>query len=237
MLLAGITVDLGCFIANSQASSDPTGVFDDRFSLFSELPKLSPSTFSFSSEIGEREAFGNQAVLCNAVAGFRKLLLTPRLFTTGAHLAGRPETVARLEELGAAGVQQIILCVNEEEAAALTSQAVNNLVDGCHASGIDLRLQFELRDSFTEDCCRIARTVEDRQFTVTLTPVRFRPARSLALADAPPVLRRERVQLMLNAAGDVALRRRTQHEIVDIRAGNAYERPLHELIAAARARL
>ena len=233
MLLAGITVDLACFIANSQ---DSAAGFDDRFSLFSELPKLSPSTFSFSSEIGQREAFGNQPVLCQAVAGFRKLLLTPRLLTTGAHFAGRQQTLTRLEELGAAGVQQIVLCVNEQEAAALASESVDNLVDGCHASGIDLRLQFELRDSFTEDCCRIARTVEDRQFTVTLTTVRIRPLRSLTLEEAPPVSRSERVQLILNANGGVALRRRTPDEIVDIIAGNAYDRPLHELVAAARAR-
>ncbi|HEX3683386.1 MAG TPA: hypothetical protein VHU83_12695 [Bryobacteraceae bacterium] len=236
MLLAGITVDLGCFIANSEESSASAAAFDDRFSLFSEIPKLSPSTFSFSSEIGEREAFGNQPVLCNAVAGFRKLLLNPRLFTTGAHFGRRQQTLTRLEELGAAGVQQIILCVNEDEAAALATESVNNLVDGCHAGGIDLRLQFELRDCFTDDCCRIARTVEDRQFTVTLLPVRIRPTRSLPLEEAPPVSRRERVQVVLNAAGNVALRRRTQDEIVDIRAGNACDRPLHELIAAARAR-
>lgn len=229
MLLAGIAIDIGCF-GNRSA-------FVDRYSIFSELEKLSLASWSFSTEIGEREAFGNQPVLCNAVAGFRKLLLNPRLLTTGVHFADRQQTVGHLEELGDTGVQQIILCVNEEEAAALGSDCVENLVDGCHAGGIDLRLQFELRDSFTEDCCRIARTVEDRQFTVTVLPVRTRPTRLLPLSGAPPMERRERVQLVLNAAGDVMLRRQTQDEVVDIRAGNARQQPLHELVAAARARL
>lgn len=229
MFLAGLAVDIGCFVNSSN--------FEDRFSVFSELNKLSLAPWSFSTEIGAREAFGNQPVLCNAVAGFRKLLLTPRLLTTGAHFLDRQQTIAQLEELGAAGVQQVILCVNEEEAAALGSDCVENLIDGCHAGNVDLRLQFELRDSFTEDCCRIARAVEDRQFTVTLTPVRIRPARSVAFDDAPPVPRSERVHVMLNAAGDVSLRRRMQNEIVEIRTGNAHQRPLHELVMAARARL
>jgi len=229
MLLAGMAVDIGCFENRSD--------FVDRYSIFSELEKLSLASWSFSTEIGEREAFGNQPVLCNVVAGFRKLLLNPRLFTTGAHFADRPRTLTRLEELGAAGVQQIILGVNEKEAAALGSHCVENLVDGCHAGGIDLRLQFELRDSFTEDCCRIARTVEDRQFTVTVLPVRTRPTRLLPLSDAAPMERRECMQLVIDAAGDVMLRRRTQDEVVDIRAGNAHQQPLHELVMAARARL
>ncbi len=236
MLLAGVTVDIACFIDNSSQSHSPTGDFSDRFSLFSELPRLSPSTFSLSIEIGAREAFSHPPILLSAVTGLHKLLLAPRLFTTGIHFRDRLRTLAQLQELGSAGVQQIILRVNEEEAAALTSDCVANLVDGCHASGIDLRLQFELRDTFTEDCCRIARTVEDRQFTVTLLPLRIRPTRSLTLEAAPPFAPKERVHVILNSSGQVLLRKRTEDAVLDIEAGNAFDHPLHQLLAAARAR-
>lgn len=237
MLLAGVAVEISCFMGHPAEPNAQAGEFDDRFSVFSELEKLSLATWSFSAEIGMREAFGNQPVLCGAVSGFRKLLLTPRLFTTGVHFGNRQCAFAQLEELAAAGVRQVILRVNEDEARALGSDCVNNLVDGCHASAMDLQLQFELHDTFPDDCCRIARLVEDRQFTVTVLPVRIRPMRSLALEEALPMPRTERVQVVLDAAGDVVLRTRTRSEVIDVRAGNAHDRPLHELVSVARAHL
>lgn len=237
MLLAGLTADIGCFINNSPEIAPQTTAFADRFSVLPDLPKLSPSTFSFPTAIGPREAFGNPSVLRDTVAAFRTLLLTPRLFTTGLHFATRRQTLAQLEELAEAGVQQIILRLDEAEARALPSDNVNHLVDGCHANGIDLRLEFELLDTFSDDCCRIARTMEDRQFTVTLVTMRIRPTVTLPLEDAPPLPPKERVQLVLNATGDLLLRRLTPDAVVDIPAGNALDRSLHTLVAAARARL
>lgn len=237
MLLAGIAVEIGWFTGSPAQPNTQTGEFSRPVSVFCELEKLSLSAWSFSAEIGLREAFGNHLVLCGAVSGFRKLLLTPRLYTTGVHFDHRTRALAELEELSRAGVQQILLRVDQEEARALGSDCVINLVDGCHANGIDLRLQFEMHDTFSEDCYRIARCVEDRQFTVTVLPVRIRPARSLTLEQAPPIPRGERVQIVLNATGEVMLRRRTQDAVVDITTGNVYDRPLHELIAVARARL
>jgi hypothetical protein len=237
MLLAGVAVDIGCFTRPSFPLSVERAEFDDRFSLFSELEKLSLPPWSFSAEIGLREAFGHHDVLCRAVFAFRKLLLTPRLFTSGVHFADRRQTLSRLEELADAGVQQIILRVDEDEARALSPACVNHLADGCHTNGIDLRLQFELLDTFSEDCCRIARLVEDRQFTVTVLPVRVRPTRLLALAHSPLLPPEERLQLVLNSTGSVILRRRTQHEVMDLLAGNASGARIKDLIAAARARL
>lgn len=235
MLLAGLTVDIGCFLANARSDTHAPQ-FHDRFSLFSELENLSLATWSFTAEIGAREAFGNQPALCAAVSGFRKLLLTPRLVTTGIHFNDRQQTVAQFEELADAGVQQIILRANEDEARALPSECIRNLVDASGAAGLDLRLQFELHDTFSEDCCRIARVVEDRQFTVTVLPVRIRPTRLLPLEEALPMPAKERVLLVLNTTGDVMLRMRTQEEVVDVLAGNVQRRPLRELVAAARGR-
>lgn len=234
MLLAGIAVHIGCFKKHWENSGAPTPEFSDRLSVFSELAKLSFSTWSFAAEIGLREAFGHPTVLLPAVLGFRQLMLTPRLFTTGIHFTDRQQTINQLEELSDAGVQQIILRVDNQEAAALPSDSVLNLISGCHAGGIDLRLQFELEDSFTEDCCRIARTVEDRQFTVTVLPVRIRPTRSVPLAGVLPLERKQRMQLVLIPTGEVLLRRQTHDEIIDIAAGNALHQPLYSVITQAR---
>lgn len=236
MLLSGVAVDIGCFASDSAQRANGTGDFCDRFSIFAELPKLAPGIFSFSTEIGIREAFGNHVVLCAAVSGFRKLLLTPRLYTTGIHFDDPLRASSELEELREEGVQQIILRVNEHEARAVSPDCVKNLVGACQRSGMVLWLQFELHDTFSEECLRIARMVEEQQFTVTVLPVRIRPVRSLGLEEAIPLPTRERVQVVLNEAGEVTLRRRSQDEVVDVRAGNARERSLHELVAAARAR-
>lgn len=233
MLLAGITVDIACFVADPSAPPQPQ--FQDRFSIFPELEKLSLAPWSFSAEIGAREAFGYHSALCAAVLAFRKLLLTPRLFTTGMPFADRRQATAELEQLADAGVQQIILRVNEDEARELPSGRVRNLVEACTASGIDLRLQFELDDTFSENCCRIAQTVEDRLFTVTLLPIRIRPVRLLSLENAPPIAPKQPVQLVLSASGDLLLRVRAKEEAMDVLAGSVERRPLRELVAAARA--
>jgi|SRR5579875_1535104 len=233
MLWSGVLFDIDCFTPDP---AQPDG-FCDRFSLFSELAQLSLPPWSFSAEIGIREAFAHPPALSAAVAEFRKLLLVPRLYTTGAHFTHRQTTVERLEQLADQGVQQIVLRVNEPEAAALASDSVRHLVEGCHAGGIDLRLHLELSDSFTEDACRIARTIEDRQFTVTVVPVRLRPTRSLPLADAIPLEPKERVHIIVHATGDVRLQMRTPNDIVELTAGNARNCPLHQLLAPAYARL
>ena len=235
MLLAGVSVDIHCFVKPA-AESCNGAAFEDRFSFFAEVPKLAPGTFSFAAEIGIREAFGNHAALCGAVSGFRQLLLSPRLYTTGVPFADRERACEELRELSSAGVQQIVLRLNEKEARRLDLDCVRNLVEACQAAGTVLWLQFELHDTFSEDCLRIARMVEDRQFTVTVLPVRVRPTRRMALHEALPLQAGERVQLLLKAAGEVALRRTTQNEVIEICVGNAQDRPLGELIAAVRAR-
>ncbi|MBV9763026.1 MAG: hypothetical protein JO340_20865 [Acidobacteriaceae bacterium] len=233
MLLAGLTVDIACFVPD-----DPTGpqpFFHDRFCVFSELEKLSLAPWSFSAEIGEREAFGHQQALCAAISEFRKLLLVPRLVTTGIYFNDRLQTIDRLEQVADSGAQQIVLHVNEDEALRLPSDHVRNLVDGCAAAGIDLRLEFELGEKFSDNCCRVARAVEDRQFTVTVLPIRVRPTRLLPISEAPAVPPKERVRLVLNSSGDLLMRLQTRDEIVNVLAGNLRGQPLHQLVAAARA--
>jgi hypothetical protein len=234
MLLAGIAVDLGCFFESSPKSAAHAPAFDDRFSLFSELEKVSLPPWSFTAELGLREAFAQPAVLSRTVAGFRSLLLTPRLVTTGVHFSDRAQTLTQLEALAHAGVQLITLRVDEAQARSLPSDCLHNLADACHLNGIELQLQFDLLDTFSEVFCRLARGVEDRQFTVTVLPFRTRPTRSLALDDAPQLPAKERLQLVLNASGQLLARRRTEDEIVDIILGSAHQRPVHELIGAAR---
>jgi hypothetical protein len=241
MWLSGLTVDIACFVPGASTASPPEFPaasqlgFMDRFSVFPELEKLSLPPWSFSAEIGDREAFGHLPALCAAVLAFRKLSLVPRLFTTGVHFHNREQTIAQLEQVAGAGVQQIVLRLNEDEARQLSSDRVRDLVDACASSGIDLRLQLEVHETFSENCCRIARTIEDRQFTVTVLPIRIRPTRQAPLERAPSMPAKERVQLVLDRTGDLLLRTRTKDEIVDVLAGNVQRQPLHELIAAARA--
>jgi hypothetical protein len=236
MLLAGIAVDLGCFFEKSAKPAAHAPAFHDRFSLFSELEKVSFPPWSFTAELGLREAFAHPAVLSRAVAGFRNLLLTPRLVTTGVHFSGRAQAFTQLEALADAGVQRVILRLDEAQARSLPTECLHNLADACQSNGVELQLQFDLLDTFSEAFCRLARLVEDRQFTVTVLPFRIRPTRSLALDDAPHLAPKERLQLVLNASGQLLARRRTVDEVLDVMLGSADERPVHELIAAARRR-
>jgi hypothetical protein len=234
MLFAGIAVDLGCFFEESAKPAAPA--FLDRFSLFSELEKVSLPPWSFTAEIGLREAFAHPAVLAHAVAGFRNLLLTPRLLTTGVHFSDREQTFTQLEALADAGVRRILLRVDDAQARSLSTVCLHNLADASRSNGFELQLQFDLLDTFSEAFCRLARLVEDRHFAVTVLPFRIRSARLLTLDEAPHLPAKERLQLVLNASGQLLARRRTEDEIIDITLGSAHRSSVHDLIAAARRR-
>lgn len=228
MVLAGATVDIGCF------RRERTPDFHDRFSLIDEIPRFAPGTLSFSVELGIREAFGCHHILRAAISGFRKALIPVKLYTTGVHFQRRERTCSQVEDLHSAGLQHILLRLDEHEARALDLHCVRNLVEACHAAGVVLCLQLELRDGFPEDCLRIARTLEDRQFTVTVLPVRIRPVLRVTLAEAPMLRAIGRVQLGIDSAGEVTLRKQAQKEVIVLRLGNASDRSITELMAPAQ---
>jgi hypothetical protein len=227
MILAGATVDIGCFISES--------AFCDRFSFFHQLPKIAPGILSFSAELGIREAFGCHDVLRSAISAFREVFLPPKLYTTGIHFDDVDRACEQIADLQSAGLQHIVLRLDDDEARALHPDCVRNLIEACNAAAVVLWLQLELRDTFPEDCLRFARILEDRQFTVTVLPVKIRPVRTVPIDEARSLPGTRRMQLVIDASGEVTLRSQTAEEIVAVELGNANQRSLAELIAPARA--